>query len=133
MAICRVITENNKRAYRYFFYESDNPFTGYKFINKTPCGDTTGGSFVRFEDGIYFVCGSSFNEKARYDVYDMNNFSAPKRLRCDYDDGGFRGWGTIMQHPCGNRTEYLWMTFDRHRASDAYNWSYGNLYVYSAF
>ena len=49
----------------------------------------------------------------------------------DYDDGGFRGWGTLIPVPCGTRTRYLMMTFDRHNGSD-YNWSYGNIYVFEA-
>ena len=49
----------------------------------------------------------------------------------DFDDGGFRGWGTIIPVELGSRMRYFWLTFDRHNGS-SYNWSYGNLYCYEA-
>ena len=53
-------------------------------------------------------------------------------LSCDYDDGGFRGWGTVIPVKQGTRTRYYWLTFDRHKGSD-YNWSYGNLYCFEGY
>jgi hypothetical protein len=64
-------------------------------------------------------------------VYDLHDLSKVDYIRCDFDDGGFRGWGTVIPVPCGNRTKYMWMTFDRHGGS-SYNWSYGNIYVYES-
>ena len=52
-------------------------------------------------------------------------------MEFDYDDGGFRGWGTIVPLKMGTRTRYFHLTFDRHNASN-YNWSYGNLYCFEA-
>jgi predicted nucleotidyltransferase len=49
----------------------------------------------------------------------------------DFDDGGFRGWGSVFEIPCGTRKRLLWVTFDRTRGSN-YNWSYGNVYVYES-
>jgi hypothetical protein len=101
------------------------------FVDRTPTGEKTGGLFVKTEDDYRFVCGSDFGSRARYDVYPLEDFSAYERLQCDYDDGGFRGWGSVMLLPVGGRRRYVWITFDRHNAS-SYNWSYGNLYVFDS-
>jgi len=37
----------------------------------------------------------------------------------------------VIPVPCGSRTKYMWMTFDRHGGSD-FGWSYGNIYVYES-
>ena len=54
-------------------------------------------------------------------------------MRFDHDDGGFRGWGTIVPLPYGNMTRLVWLTFDRHNADPDNRWSYGNLYAFEAF
>ncbi len=131
MTICRPVTDEKGTQYRYFLFESDEPFAGYKFVDKTLDGANTGGSIVRVNGKYHFVCGSNFDVRAQYNVYDLDDLSRHTRLRCDYDDGGYRGWGTILPIPCGSRTKYLWITFDRHGGS-SYNWSYGNLYVYES-
>ncbi len=131
MTICRPVTDEKGTNYRYFLFESDEPFAGYKFVDKTLDGANTGGSIVRVNGKYHFVCGSNFDVRAQYNVYDLDDLSRHTRLRCDYDDGGYRGWGTILPIPCGSRTKYLWITFDRHGGS-SYNWSYGNLYVYES-
>ena len=79
----------------------------------------------------YFVCGSNFDKRALYHIHPIGDFSKPTPVKSDFDDGGFRGWGTIVPVPCGNRTKYAWLTFDRHLGSD-WNWSYGNIYVYES-
>ena len=84
---------------------------------------------TKFEGEYYFVCGTDFNSRANYDIYELGDFSVRHKLQCDYDDGGFRGWGTVFRYPFGSRKKYYWVTFDRHNAS-GYNWSYGNIYVY---
>ena len=53
-------------------------------------------------------------------------------LTFDRDDGGFRGWGSLVFLPMGTRTRVFHLTFDRHKATD-YNWSYGNLYCFEGF
>lgn len=131
MTICRSVQENGKNQYRYFLFESDKPFSGYKFRDQTLTGANTGGSIFRVGGKYYFACGSNFNVRAQYNVYDLYDFSKYEQIRCDFDDGGFRGWGTVIPVPCGNRTKYMWMTFDRHGGS-SYNWSYGNIYVYES-
>ena len=39
--------------------------------------------------------------------------------------------GLADKIPCGTRCRLVWLTFDRHNGS-AWNWSYGNLYVYDS-
>lgn len=131
MIIDRCVTENGKSNYRYFLYESDEPFSGYKYLDKALTGATTGGSIVRVGGKLYLTCGSRFDARAQYNIYDLFDFSKHDFIHCDFDDGGFRGWGTVIPVPCGSRTKYMWMTFDRHGGS-TYNWSYGNLYVYES-
>ena len=128
MTICRSV---KGAGYRYFLFESDEPFSGYRHVCHTESGENTGGLMVRIRGRRALVCGSDFKARAEYSVYPMGDFSHFQRLTCDFDDGGFRGWGSLMPVPCGNRTKYVWMTFDRHNGSD-YNWSYGNLYAYEA-
>ena len=128
LAICRVEKDT---GYHYYHFVSDDPFDGYVFVDRTPSGEKTGGLFVKCEEGYSFVCGSDFKARARYDVYPINDFSNCRHLHCDYDDGGFRGWGTIILLSVGGRKRYVWITFDRHNAS-RYNWSYGNLYVFDS-
>ena len=128
MTICRSV---KGAGYRYFLFESDEPFSGYRHVCHTESGENTGGLLVRIRGRRALVCGSDFKARAEYRVYPLGDFSHFQRLTCDFDDGGFRGWGSLMPVPCGNRTKYVWMTFDRHNGSD-YNWSYGNLYAYEA-
>lgn len=126
MAICRTDPETN--AYRYHFFVSDEPFSGYRFVGKGMAGAETGGSFVRVENELYFLCGNAFDKVSDYRIYRAGGMST---ARFDYPDGGFRGWGTLIPVRMGSRTRYFWLTFDRHNGSD-YNWSYGNLYCFEA-
>ncbi|MBQ7335233.1 MAG: hypothetical protein IJW92_02010 [Clostridia bacterium] len=128
LAVCR---SESGTGYHYYHFVSDQPLDGFTYADRTPTGEKTGGMFVKTDDGYAFVCGSDFSSRARYDVYSIDDFSDFQNLQCDYDDGGFRGWGTVMLLPFGNRKKYVWITFDRHNAS-SYNWSYGNLYVFDS-
>lgn len=133
MIICR-LSYNNEGAdygYRYFLFESDNPFTDYKFIGKTADGSHTGGNFVKVGGILYLVCGSCSDLTSRYYSYRLPNLDEKTQVFQDLQDGGFRGWGTIIPVPVGNRTQYLWFTFDRANGSD-YTWSYGNVYLYES-
>ena len=124
MAICRIDRDIN--AYRYAFFTSDNPFTGYRYIGCGNDGAETGGGFVTVEGERLFVCGNDFNKRANYRIYSKDGtFDA----KFDFDDGGFRGWGSIIPVKTGSRTRYFWITFDRQKGSD-YNWSYGNIYCF---
>lgn len=127
LTICRLEPET---GYHYYHFVSDtSPWEGFSYRDKTCTGEKTGGMFVSVFGSCYFVCGSDFKKRAVYDVYAIDDFTKREKLQCDYDDGGFRGWGTILPLKNGNRSQFLWITFDRHNVS-SYNWSYGNLYVY---
>ena len=126
MAICRV--DPATRAYRYVFFESDDPFEGYKYVGKGLDGAETGGSFVKIDGELYFICGNDFKSVSDYRIYGKNGMT---KAVFDIPDGGFRGWGTVVPVCMGTRMRYFWLTFDRHNGSD-YNWSYGNLYVFEA-
>ena len=127
MAICRLDPET--KSYRYVFFESEKPFEGYRFIGAGNKGAETGGSFVKINGEIFFICGNDFHAVSDYRIYHKGGMT---NARFDYPDGGFRGWGTLMPIKMGSRTRYFWMTFDRHKGSD-YNWSYGNLYCFEGF
>ena len=130
MSICREVAGGDSRYYRYFFFESDKPFSGYKFISKTDCGGAeTGGSILSLDGKLYFACGSSFDARAEYRIYDAFDGTRFTKMKFDYDDGGFRGWGSIIPVKAGSRTRFYHLTFDRSRGSD-YNWSYGNIYCF---
>lgn len=126
MAICRI--DPDTHAYRYVFFESDEPFEGYGYIGKGLDGAETGGSFVRIDGELCFACGNDFKAVSDYRIYRKSGMINPK---FDLPDGGFRGWGSIIPLRIGSRTKYYWLTFDRHNGS-GYNWSYGNVYVFEA-
>lgn len=131
LTICRVIEEEGRNRYRYFLFESENPLDNFVFKDKTLNGSNTGGSFLRVKERLYFVCGTDADKRAKYNIYPLEDFSDERHLKCDYDDGGFRGWGTIVPVYCGNRTKYMWITFDR-VLYGLNNWSYGNIYVFES-
>lgn len=126
MAICRISPIT--KQYRYMFFESDKPFGGYSYVGQGYEGAETGGSFVKIENEMTFVCGNGFDKRANYRIYTKNGMHEAK---FDFDDGGFRGWGTIIPVSMGSRKRYFWLTFDRHNGS-AYSWSYGNIYCFEA-
>ena len=133
MTVCRHSGESGK--YEYFRFKSKDPFNGYEFVDKTGNEQETGGSTVKIGDKRYFFCGAHFTQRAVYNMYEIGDderFHFIGNIKTDYDDGGFRGWGTVVPVKCGARTKYMWMTFDRFLGSSVHNWSYGNIYVYEA-
>ena len=128
LAVCRVAED---RHYRYFFFESDNPFDGFTYVGSGVPGAETGGSFFRLDGELYFICGNGFGERACYRAYRYGSFDKAEKLRCDIDDGGFRGWGSVFSVKQGTRRRTYWLTFDRQNGSE-YNWTYGNLYCFEA-
>ena len=130
-ALCRLAEETKK--YQYFFFESDKPDEGYEYVGRGPAGEETGGTIVKLNGKIYFVCGNDFKKTSDYRVYEWGKFDTFKNLKCDYPDGGFRGWGTVLPVPFGTRYRYFWLTFDRKLMSHiGFNWSYGNVYCFEA-
>ncbi len=134
MTFCRLVTgADGEKSYRYFYYESDRPFSGQTFVSSAAGGDETGGSIVLMPEKAQFVCGSAYHARAEYHVYTLPDLSNFGKLQCDFDDGGFRGWGTVIPVDDGSRTRYYWLTFDRYLASESkWNWSYGNLFCFLA-
>jgi len=131
LGICRVVTDpDGHDRYRYFLFESDDPFEGYTFVDCTRTGENTGGSIIRVGKELYLLCGTG-GGKGRYQLHPLSDLSKCTLMQFDFDDGGWRGWGQLIPVPCGNRTRYVWMTFDRHNGSD-YNWSYGNIHVFES-
>lgn len=128
LTICRREPED---GYHYYRFVSDTPLDAFTYADRTLTGGKTGGMMIPFENRYYFACGTDFKSRAKYDIYPYDDFSKCERLTCDYDDGGFRGWGTVIGIYVGSRKKYYWITFDRHNGSD-WNWSYGNIYVYEA-
>ena len=126
MAICRMDPAVN--GYRYVFFESEDPFEGYRYLGGGLDGAETGGSFVNLQGETVFACGNDFHKVSDYRIYTRRGMH---RGKFDFPDGGFRGWGTLIPVSQGSRTRYYWLTFDRHNGSD-YNWSYGNLYCFEA-
>ncbi|MBR5528511.1 MAG: hypothetical protein IKV97_05845 [Clostridia bacterium] len=126
MAICRICPKIS--AYRYMFFKSAEPFKNYKFIGQGYDGAETGGSFVNICGKMAFICGNGFSQRANYRIYTKDGM---REAKFDFDDGGFRGWGTIIPVAMGSRKRYFWLTFDRHNGS-SYNWSYGNIYGFEA-
>jgi len=132
LTVCRLVSCENGANYRYFLFESEKSFCdGFSYVTNALDGSETGGSIVKVGGGYNFVCGSDYEKRAQYHVYKLPDLKNYDKLKCDFDDGGFRGWGTVMPIVCGTRKRYFWLTFDRHNASE-YNWSYGNLYLYEA-
>lgn len=126
MAICRI--SPTTKNYSYMFFKSEKPFTDYTYVGKGYDGAETGGSFVNIERKTTFVCGNDFKKRANYRIYTKDGMHEAK---FNFDDGGFRGWGTIIPVVMGSRKRYFWLTFDRHNGS-SYNWSYGNIYCFEA-
>lgn len=127
MAICRLAPET--KSYSYYFYESDSPFEGFRFIWRGEDGAETGGSFVTINGERCFICGNAFDKRSDYRIYRKDRSMETPDF--NFPDGGFRGWGTIVPVKQGSRTRYYWVTFDRHNGS-GHNWSYGNLYCFEA-
>ena len=115
-------------SYQYFFFSSDDPFAGYRYIGRGVDGSETGGSFQKIDGERIFACGNDFSLISNYRIYTKDGMQEAK---FDFPDGGFRGWGTLIPVKMGSRERVFWLTFDRHKGSD-YNWSYGNVYCFEA-
>ena len=128
LAVCRI---SSGGGYRYHFFTSSSPLDGFSYAGRGVKGDETGGSFFRYDKKLYFICGNSFSENSDYRVYEWGDLSRFGKLKADYPDGGFRGWGTVFSVKQGTRNRLYHLTFDRTLGSNSgYNWSYGNLYCF---
>lgn len=127
--VCRA-AENRK--YRYYLFKSNRADSGYEFVSRYEGEpEVTGGRFVNYNGVTYFVFGRAFSEMSKYVCCSVPDLEKLGDLKCNHPDGGFRGWGTVFEIPCGTRKKLLWVTFDRTLGS-SYNWSYGNFYFYES-
>ncbi len=133
LAICRLTPnkETGKKQYGYYIFEGSSPFSYDRFVGCCTDGAETGGSLIRLNGQLCLVCGNGFHARAEYRVHVLPDMTRYETLKFDHDDGGFRGWGTLVPLKQGTRTRLYHLTFDRHNASE-YNWSYGNLYCFEA-
>ncbi len=127
MIICRVLNG----SYKYHLFSSSDPMGGYKYITNSTEGNETGGSILKTDEGFQLVCGSDMDKTAMYHIYSLPDMTKFRSISCDFNDGGYRGWGTVIPVPYGNRTRNFWLTFDRQGGS-SYTWSYGNIYCFEA-
>ncbi len=128
LAVCRVSSEG---GYRYHFFASDSPLDGFSYVGQGIKGAETGGSFFRYGGKLYFLCGNSFEAHSDYRIYEWGDLAHPGKLKADFPDGGFRGWGTVFTVKQGTREKLYHLTFDRTLGSSSgYNWSYGNIYCF---
>lgn len=127
--VCRAAED---RKYRYYLFKSNRPDAGYEFVSRNePDPEVTGGRFANYNGKTYFVFGRSFKEMSKYVCCAVPTLEKLGELKCNHPDGGFRGWGSVFEIPCGTRKRLLWVTFDRTLGS-SYNWSYGNFYFYES-
>ena len=132
LMICRLHyrEEDQDNMYQYYHFTSTDPFTGYTYIDNTETGTVTGGSIIKVGNQYYLVCGSNVHVTSQYNVYKLNDLSNFYMITFKYNDGGYRGWGTLIPIPMGMKTKYLFYTFDRMNGSESNRWSYGNIYCY---
>ena len=123
-ALCRL--DPSVGGYRYAFFESEDPFEGFRYLGCGKAGSETGGSFFRMDGETFFLCGNGYDRASEYRIYGKDGMTTAS---FNYPDGGFRGWGAPFSVKMGSRTRHFWLTFDRHNGS-TYEWSYGNLYCF---
>lgn len=132
LVVCRPSALAEALGYRYFHFTSPLPDRDFVFAGAVEDVGVTGGSILFFGGERWLVYGRNFNARASYACVRLSHPEEVLPLHFDFDDGGFRGWGTLIPLPCGDRTKYLLLTFDRQLGNPADNWSYGNLYVFEA-
>ena len=95
--------------------------------------NSTGLTVTKVGGQYYVVHGSAkVGGKNTYVYETFPNLESNGTLDIDIDDGAYRGWGTVVPVPDGNKTSYLFFTFDRLVSSNEDNWTYGALYIYRA-
>ena len=125
LCICRLADLPQGKTYRYFVFTSDEPLGKYVYLSNSFSGSETGGTLVKDASGIRLICGNMPD----YRCYTLPDMKTSNSLKCNFPDGGFRGWGTVIPVKAATRTRYFWLTFDRYLPS-GYNWSYGNIYCF---
>ena len=84
---------------------------------------------MNLKGNMAFICGNDFKKRSNYRIYTQEGM---QEASFDFDDGGFRGWGSVFGINIGTRRRYFHLTFDRFLTSKKWNWSYGNVYLFEA-
>lgn len=135
LVICRLVysAQDSRNLYRYFLFESNNPIDNFTYVSNCQNGHNTGGTLLKIKDEVYLIHGSNEQVVSQYDVRQLPNISSTLYgLNIKNNDGGYRGWGTIVPISCGNKTDYYFYTFDRAKIGSKSNYTYGNLYCYKS-
>lgn len=88
--------------------------------------NVTGVNIQKIGGKRYVLCGSDKG----YLIFSFPELKFINKFNFDYEDGGYRGWATVVPYPDGIGTKYMWLTFDRGKGNPGFNWSYGGLYIY---
>lgn len=108
----------------------DDGFTQYS-VNNNVTG--TGVNICKVNNTRYVLSGDTAqNNVNRFAVLSFPDLTFVCYLNLNYNNGGFRTWNTLIPVPDGEFTSYYLLTFDRAIQSPAWNWSYGNVYMYRA-
>lgn len=121
LAYCAVIDG----TYRTVLAESDSWNGPYRELARATTESNTGIRITTVGGRRYVLSGGKGTTFYIYDYPTLKEEGTFKQL---YENGGFRGWPTIVPLPYGNYERYLWITFDRGAATGRY--SYGTLYFY---
>lgn len=121
LAYCSVLDG----TYRTVLSESDSWNGPYREIARAQTASNTGIRITSVGGRRYVLSGGS---GTTFYIYEYPTLSETGTFKQLYENGGFRGWATIVPIPYGNYERYLWITFDRGAATGRY--SYGSLYFY---
>ena len=114
-------------SYYTFLCESKSWNGPYKQIAQSEQDNNTGICFTQVGGRRYVLSGGP---DTTFYIYDYPTLKYVGTFNQQYENGGFRGWPTIIPVRYGNYERYLWITFDRGWITGRY--SYGTLYFYLA-
>lgn len=128
----------NDTSYYVEIQTSDYIDHGFSHIASIKGISATGITTTKVGGDWYTITGNSEDSNGinRYNIYQWRltegvlSLIDKGLLNIDYEDGGYRGWGSVIPVYKGDYTEYLFITFDRLRTENEDNWTYGNLYLY---
>ena len=112
-------------SYHTFLCESDDWNGPYTQIAVSREDNNTGVRIASVGGRRYVLSGGT---GTTFYIYDYPSLEYVGTFKQKYENGGFRGWPTIVPLQYGNYERYLWITFDRGWITGRY--SYGTLYFY---
>jgi len=112
-------------SYYTFLCESKSWNGPYRQMAVSPKDNNTGIRIVSVGGRRYVLSGGP---DTTFYIYDYPTLEYVGTFNQKYENGGFRGWPTIVPLRYGNYERYLWITFDRGWITGRY--SYGTLYFY---